>query len=292
MHGFTTPWPVVRFALRLPRQQGTHALVITTRGGTKFGSLIVEGMEGTASWLIALILRLKGFRIRGVKGISMPVNWTAVMPGYSEQNSRKIIARAQPKAMAFIDNVLSGQRRLHGWFPLLLGIILLPLSFGYLFFGRFFLAKTLYASDRCNGCGLCAKHCPSQAIDMKNGRPYWTFSCHSCMRCMNLCPQNAIEGNYVLIAAMIWLSTLPIDALLMHWLGQLVARSPQAVSAPVQSLLLTAILFGILWALYALFHILLSMPWFNRLITALSPHPHHYYKRYREPDSNLKTMDH
>ena len=134
-HGLTAPWPVIRFAMRLPRQQGTHAIVVATSGGTKFGSLIVPGLEGTAAWLIAFILRVKGFRIRGVKGISMPANWTAVMPGYGEENSRRIIASEQPAAMTFIHNVLSGQRQLRGWIPLLLGkpLIFLPqVSLGYL----------------------------------------------------------------------------------------------------------------------------------------------------------------
>ena len=291
-HGLTAPWPVIRFAMCLPRQQGTHAMVAATRGGTKFGPLIVPGFEGTAAWLVALILRLKGFRIRGVKGVSMPANWTAVMPGYAEENARRIIAGEQPAATAFIHNVLSGQRHLQGWFPLLLGIIFLPVSLGYLFLGRFFLAKTLYASDRCNGCGLCAKHCPSNAIRMVSGkkheRPFWTFSCHSCMRCINLCPQKAIEANYTFIAGMIWLSTLPMGALLLHWLKRFIARAALADSAPVQVLLQTAVLFGILWSLYALFHFLLGMRWFNRLITMLTPT--HYYSRYHEPDTDLKNM--
>jgi NAD-dependent dihydropyrimidine dehydrogenase PreA subunit len=214
------------------------------------------------------------------------------MPGYGEENSRQIISRSQTGAMAFIQKVLSGQRQLQGWIPLLAGLILLPVSFGYLFAGRFFLAKTLYASDRCNGCGLCAKHCPSQAIRMFKGkqhdRPYWTFSCHSCMRCMNLCPQNAIETNIALVSGMIWLSTLPVDALLLHWLGQLIAHSSLAASAPVQVLMKTAVLFGILWTLYALFYLLLGMRWFNRVITTLTPT--HYYNRYHEPDSDLKKI--
>jgi ferredoxin len=291
-HGFIAPWPMVRFAMRLPRQQGTHALVIATRGGTKFGSLYVPGFDGTAAWLISLILRLKGFRIRGIKGIDMPATWTSVIPNYGEENARKIIAHTRPKAMDFINRVLTGKQCLQGWFSLLLGIVFFPISLAYLFFGRFFLAKTLYASTHCNGCGLCAKHCPSQAIRMVDGkqhkRPYWTFSCHSCMRCMNLCPQQAIEGNYFLVVGMIWLSTLPLDALLMHWLGQFIGHSPLATPTLVQLLLYTAILLGILWVLYALFHLLLSMPWFNLLVTKLSPT--HYYKRYNEPDTDLKNV--
>lgn len=61
-HGFTTPWQMLRFALRLPRRRGTHALVLPTRAGTKFGQVFLPGLEGTAGYLPALILALKGYR--------------------------------------------------------------------------------------------------------------------------------------------------------------------------------------------------------------------------------------
>ncbi len=235
-HGFTAPWPVIRFAMRLPHHQGTHALVIATRGGTKFGSLMVPGMEGTAAWLTALILRLKGFRIRGVKGVDMPANWTALMPGYGEEEfTADHLPFTDPvqwpsfkKCSQVSGSYRVGFRCWQVWYCC-------PFLFGYLFAGRFFLAKTLYASNSCNGCGLCAKHCPSQAIRMTSGKTtriarYWVFSCHSCMRCMNLCPQNAIETNVLLVAAMIWLFTLSMDALLLRWLGKFTA-SPMLASS-------------------------------------------------------------
>ena len=290
-HGFTAPWPVIRFALRLPRRPGRHALVCATRGGSFLGSKLIPGMEGTAAWLVACILRLKGYRIYGIKGINMPTNWTAIHSGYDEQTSQRIIARSQPTALDFFQGVLGGQQRLQGWLPLSIGLLLLPLSLGYLLLGRFFLSKLLYASHHCIGCGLCAKHCPSQAIRMTGkaqDRPFWTFSCHSCMRCMNLCPVQAIEANYVLIALLVWLGTLPYGALLLGWLGRLVGMTTLASSMTARLVVQIAGLLWITWALYALFHLLLGIPWFNRLITTLSLT--HYYKRYKEPDTNLNNL--
>ena len=40
-HAFTAPWPVLRLACRLPRGGGTHAFVVPTRAGTKFGRLFL-----------------------------------------------------------------------------------------------------------------------------------------------------------------------------------------------------------------------------------------------------------
>jgi hypothetical protein len=50
-HGFCAPWPVIRWALRMPRGNGAHALVLPTRGGTKFGGLFLPGLEGTGGYL-------------------------------------------------------------------------------------------------------------------------------------------------------------------------------------------------------------------------------------------------
>jgi hypothetical protein len=54
-HGFTAPWAMLRFALRLPRGAGTHAVVVATRAGLKIGPVFTPGIEGTATCLIALI---------------------------------------------------------------------------------------------------------------------------------------------------------------------------------------------------------------------------------------------
>lgn len=54
--------------------------------------------------------------------------------------------------------------------------------------------KGFYASDACNGCGLCARDCPSEAISMTAGKPVWIRkTCCQCLRCINACPRQAIQ---------------------------------------------------------------------------------------------------
>ena len=290
-HGFTAPWPMLRFALRLPRRRGTHAVVVATRAGSKIGPVFTPGIEGTATYLIALILALKGYSIRGATGIDMPSNWIAVHPGLCPDTVAGIVARARDRVAGFTDAVLSGRRRFTGWFPLLVGLSFFLASLGYLLVGRFFLAKLFFASDRCTGCGLCAEHCPNNAIEMRGSgnrrRPYWTFRCANCMRCMAYCPTQAVEVSYLLAVGVYLLASVIPTMALLAWLVARVpalaflSRTPRWVPESVYAIVALGLA-------YPLFHFLLRIAWVNRFftLTALT----HYYRRYHEPETTLKDL--
>lgn len=50
-----------------------------------------------------------------------------------------------------------------------------------------------FVTDKCIACGQCARDCPSQTINMIEGRPHWGKKCYQCTACINLCPTKAIE---------------------------------------------------------------------------------------------------
>ena len=64
-------------------------------------------------------------------------------------------------------------------------------NFGFNRFAR--STKSFYATDHCNGCGLCASDCPAGTITLKDGKPCWGEECFQCLRCINACPQKAIQ---------------------------------------------------------------------------------------------------
>lgn len=45
----------------------------------------------------------------------------------------------------------------------------------------------------CNGCGICLRLCPSDNIQMIEGKPQWGDNCFGCMGCYHWCPENSVK---------------------------------------------------------------------------------------------------
>jgi NAD-dependent dihydropyrimidine dehydrogenase PreA subunit len=275
--GFSPAWRLLRFALALPRGQGASAFVLFTCGSLKVGRFFVPGFEGSGALLLALVLWLKGYQVRGAIGVDMPANWTAVHPALLPADCETLAARARLRLHSILGRILSGQKVFRGPILILLGLLLLPLGTAFLLMGRFFLAKLYYAASDCNGCGLCASSCPVRAIKMQgknNPRPFWTFSCQSCMRCMNLCPRRAVEVSYPLAALMLYLSGLPVTALLLDALAPILRGTVAEwlLAFPYKLLTVALVYLPFIW-------LMRRVPQINRLLTLATPA--HYFRRYQ-----------
>jgi len=286
-HGFTSPWLMIKQILRLPRANGASAAVLPSRAGIRINGVSLPGMEGTAGYLLAFLLSLKGYKIRGVMGIDMPSNWTAFHWGLSKKNIEFIISAAEVKIKFFAKTVISGQVYFDGIVPLALGLLLAPISLLYLFLGQILLSKLFFASDKCVGCGLCANVCPKQSILMIGKirkRPYWTYSCDSCMACMNYCPHKAVEASPILAIIFYYLTTVPVSIYLLNNLVPL-AWLPGILTGIIQYIFILASVF----LTYLLLHTILCWKLLRTILSILS-HTH-YFRRYHAPDVNLKELN-
>lgn len=290
-HAFTAPWPLIRFAWRLPRKTGAHAFVLSTRAGVRFRGAILPGLEGTANYLIALLLALRGYRVRGGLSIDMPSNWMAAHSGYRPEHVDTILAAARPKAESFVTVLLGGATWFGGRVSLALGVLLLPVSLGYLLAGRFFLTQLFFANNRCTSCHLCAEACPFRAIRMlgsPKSRPFWTYSCESCMRCMAYCPEKAIEVGHSWAVLLYFVSSIPVSLWLMGEMGHLLPWGGLAGGDGIAILIQYPFyLFSMLLA-YTAFFILLRSPAINAFFTLTAFTRR--FRRYHEPATALKDL--
>ena len=293
-HGFTAPWLMIKFACRLPKVKFSRAWVLATRAGAKFGRVFTPGISGSTVFLISLILLLKGYRVRGGLGLDMPSNWTSLHPGFKKESATAIIDRARPVYTDFLDSILAGRPvwlTLNLAYELVWTVLLSWISALYLLFGRFFLAKLFFANGRCNGCGLCAEHCPVGAIRMQGShhpRPFWGYNCESCMRCMSYCPKEAVEAGHSWLVLLYLITAVPFSTYLFGWLEGLLPWAGGLRRSVVGSAIDLLYFYLSLFASYYLYDLLLRLPLINRLFTLTTLT--HFYRRYHEPETRLLDL--
>ena len=293
-HGFTTPWHTLRFALSLPWGRGMAAYCLATRAGFRVGSFITDGIAGTCAFLLALVLLFKGYRVRGTVHVNMPSNWYSLHPMQKKKTVDMLLERAAGQTRQFTSKVLAGQPIWltgNNAYEAVLGLALAPVSLLYLALGRICLAKLYFASNRCNGCGLCATTCPTGSIVMRGKRhvrPFWKYSCESCMRSATFCPRNAVEASHSWMLILYMVSTIPAAEYLLGWLSEYLPTLQTFdqfwITQPLK-LLYVSLVFIIP---YPLFNLMLRVRLLNRLFTLTTLTA--YWGRYKEPAIKLRDL--
>lgn len=217
VHGFNYPSIMLHFLMRFPKGKN-KVVLMNTRAGMLIGKLITTGLTGIAFYFSASILKLKGFSIQGILPVNLPSNWISIHPGLNNRTVKYLHEKNSERVVVFAQKILSGK----SYFKALLefyDILLAPIALAYYLIGRFFFAKTFYASSDCNNCNVCVKACPVKAIIKVDQRPFWTFSCESCMKCMSNCPKKAIETGHGYIAEFSLLFSLVLPGIFYQYVG-------------------------------------------------------------------------
>jgi ferredoxin len=55
----------------------------------------------------------------------------------------------------------------------------------------------LFADERCDGCGVCARACPVENVTMRERTPVWGDECVLCFACLQWCPKTAVQAGKV-----------------------------------------------------------------------------------------------
>ncbi len=205
-HGFFPIWSMLKFIIKFPKSRIKDVFLATTVGGSRINRTLIPGLAGGALYVPGIILKFKRYSIRGLLTIDLPSSWTAIHPPLSSLSIREWMMYSKPKVEYFIYFLLYQEKRDHKLNFRISYLLVIPIGIVYLIGGKIFLAKTLFSSFKCKGCGLCEKRCPVSAVKMKRGRPFWTWRCESCMRCINNCPQQAIQSNIFYLVFLCWIT--------------------------------------------------------------------------------------
>lgn len=284
-HGFNYPPVMMYFIFRFPRTRFKNKVfLMNTRGGLKLSKIFLPGLSGIAFWLAAIVLLLKGYRIVAMRSIDLPSNWISLHPGIRANVAESMFRHYEKVTRKFTRKIIMGKKVFR--FSLLLGIpldiLIAPIALGYYVVGRFILAKTFMASQACDNCGLCIKHCPVKAISLVDNRPYWSYRCESCMRCMNNCPKRAIETAHGFLI----FTVIMINSVLLAGLYSVfpIGKWPLAgsfLSTMIRVTVEWLIALGVILFTYRLVHFLKRFRWFDYVITYTSLTKIKFWRRYK-----------
>ena len=285
-HGFNMPPLVLKFLRRFPKTNNADVFILNTRAGMKISKLFLPGLSGLAQIFPAIILKLKGYKIVGMQPLDLPSNWILLHPGLRSKVVDSIFTRCKKIVDQFASDLFSGKHRYKALLSLPIDLLVTPIALSYYFLGRFFLAKTLIATNACDGCNICINTCPVKAIKTVDGRPFWTFKCESCMHCINVCPQRAIETAHGFLTIIILVFTLLVSPLLLKVLKATNLYTFFFQSWATERLLtiIDAILFlSLIFISYGVLHFLLKNKWINRITAYSSLSKYQFWRRYKAP---------
>jgi ferredoxin len=185
-------------SLDLPRNAVNYLDGLPACGRPIPAVLLVTGSSpDNCGWSLETGMRLlskRGYTVRIAELVQMPTNWTPFHSGSDAETAARMIAAGVQKTRSLFDRFQSGEI-CHK--PVSLRVFG-PVGSGLmrtLYHGRgaYNLWRFFEVGDRCTGCGLCARICPTGSIHMKGKKPVWKATCVQCMRCFNYCPNRAIR---------------------------------------------------------------------------------------------------
>lgn len=187
--GFVTPtyyWGLPSYVddfmnrIKLIGAENSYIYYIATYGTTC-------GQTGT---FMKQHLESKNLKISSYYSVKMPDDWTPVFNLSNKEKVANINQNEIPQIEEIIKHVISHDKDdfMKAKAPMFAVKVWKPN------YEKDRRTSHLHVEDSCIGCGICAKNCPVQAIQMKDKKPVWVKEqCVMCLKCLHHCPKFAIQ---------------------------------------------------------------------------------------------------
>lgn len=133
----------------------------------------------------------KGFTYAGTLGVLMPENYIAIFRAPDEKTARALVLRGKATVERACVKIAAGEafaeRKPSPLDGLKSGAV------NRLFYPAIISSRKFRATEKCVGCGKCARLCMLNNIRIQNKKPVWGKNCTHCMACIGACPTGAIE---------------------------------------------------------------------------------------------------
>jgi len=133
-------------------------------------------------------LMKKGFRTVYEDMVVMPNNFVT---SYTDDLNGLLIKALPVKINKIVDDII--EEKIQRKSPKLIDSVLRTVCEPFKVYANF-NGKFLKADEKCIGCGICEKCCPTGNIKIIDKKPQFDWDCVLCMKCVYLCPEGAI-GN-------------------------------------------------------------------------------------------------
>ena len=165
--------------VKLVVEPDTYCFFVTTYGGD----------SGHPEVFVEDILKKHGIILSASFSVKMPENYTPMFDMNDKDTINRVLEEAEPQIDEVIRHV---KNRDKGSF--IKSEARVPYEEARRNYDIARKTSNFKVTDDCIGCMLCAKRCPSRAIEMVNKRPVWKKDeCTLCLGCLHRCPQFAIQ---------------------------------------------------------------------------------------------------
>jgi len=193
-HYSETPYIIVAptYAWKIPRIVEDYLNKTTFHGNQNVYFIMTCGGDiGNAGHNLKKLCKKINLVYQGVQGFLMPDNYIALYDTPNTEEAREMIEKILPSLNQSIETIRKQEPLIEKKTTLL--DILKSSLINPIFYSMMVRTKKFWVQESCISCGLCAKECPLNNIQLQKNKPIWGTSCTHCMACISKCPVKAIE---------------------------------------------------------------------------------------------------